>query len=140
MNLDRGAVQRYRLDPDANNLRLLQLLKHPIQHTAFAPAVHAGVDGVPIAEAFGQAAPLAAMLGHVQNGIQYAQIAETDIAPLERQTVYDSLVLGLSDFHASQYTRIHAIWLLELTGPRLIMSSPSNRGFLGLAQWLLEFV
>ena len=129
MNLDRGAVQRYRLDPDANNLRLLQLLKHPIQHTAFAPAVHAGVDGVPIAEAFGQAAPLAAMLGHVQNGIQYAQIAETDIAPLERQTVYDSLVLGLSDFHALQYTRIHAIWLLELTGPNLMSFFPIENKF-----------
>ena len=84
MNLDQGAVQRYRLDPDANNLRLLQLLKHPIQHTAFAPAVHTSVDGVPITEALGQAAPLAAMLGHIQNGIQYAQIAETDIAPLKR--------------------------------------------------------
>ena len=84
MNLDHGTVQRYRLDPDANNLRLLQLLKHPIQHTTFAPAVHAGVDGVPITEALGQTAPLATMLGHVQNGIQYAQIAETDIASLKR--------------------------------------------------------
>ena len=80
MNLDQGAVQRYRLDPDANNLRLLQLLKHPIQHTAFAPAAHTGVDGVPIAEAFGQTAPLAVMFSHIQNDIQYAH----DIAPLER--------------------------------------------------------
>jgi hypothetical protein len=53
MNLDHGAVQRYRLDPDANNLRLLQLLKYPIQHSAFAPAIHAGIDCVPITEAFG---------------------------------------------------------------------------------------
>ncbi|SCX59542.1 hypothetical protein SAMN05720354_12353, partial [Nitrosospira sp. Nsp1] len=32
------------------------------------------------------------------------QIAETDIAPLKRQAVYDSLVLGLSDFHARKYS------------------------------------
>jgi hypothetical protein len=103
MNLHNGAVQGNSLDLDTNDLCALQLLKHPIQHTALAPAIHASVDSVPITEAFGQTAPLAAMLGHIQNGVQYAQITETDIAPLKRQTVYDSLVLGLSDFHAHKY-------------------------------------
>ena len=104
MNLHNGAVQGNGLDLDANDLCALQLLEHPIQHTAFAPAVHARVDSVPITEAFGQTAPLAAVLGHVQNGVQYIQITETDIAPLKRQAVYDSLVLGLSDFHARKYS------------------------------------
>jgi hypothetical protein len=84
MNLDQGAVQRYRLDPDANNLRLLQFLKHPVQHTAFAPAVHARVYRVPITKALGQAAPLATLFSHVQNSIQYVQIVQADIATLER--------------------------------------------------------
>jgi len=104
MNLHNGAVQGNSLDLDANDLCLLQLIRHPIQHTAFASAVHVRVDSVPITEAFGQSAPLAAMLGHIQNGVQYAQITKTDIAPLKRQAVYDSLVLGLSDFHAHKYT------------------------------------
>ena len=71
MNLDYGAVHRYRLNLDANDLRLLQFLKHPIQHTAFAPAVHAGVDGVPVTKALGQTTPLATLFSHIQNGVQY---------------------------------------------------------------------
>ena len=120
MNLHDRAVQGNSLDLDAYDLCALQLLKHPIQHAAFAPAIHARVDRVPITEAFGQTAPLTAMLGYIQNGVQHVQITETDIAPLKRQAVYDSLVLGLSDFHVHKYTRIHAIWLLELTGPNSI--------------------
>jgi len=104
MNLHQGVVHRYRLDPDAHDLQPLQLLKYSIQHTAFAPAIHAGVDRVPIAKPFGQTAPLAVVLSHVQNGVQYAQIAEAYIATLERQAVYDLLVLGLCDFHA--YIRV----------------------------------
>ena len=72
MNLDHGAVQRDRLDLDAHDLRLLQLLEHTIEHAAFGPAVHARVDRVPVAKARGQAAPFAALLGHIQDGVQDA--------------------------------------------------------------------
>jgi hypothetical protein len=54
---------------------------------------------VPIAKALGKAAPLAAMLGYVQDRIQHLKIRKTDIAPLPRKTVFDLLVLGLCDFH-----------------------------------------
>ena len=84
MNLDQGAVQRDRLNLDANDLRLLQLLKHPIQHTTFTPAIHARVYRVPITKALGQTAPLATLFSHIQNGIQYVKIAQADIAKLER--------------------------------------------------------
>ncbi len=84
MNLDQSAVQRDRLNLDANDLRLLQLLKHPVQHAAFAPTIHAGVYRVPITKALGQAAPLATLFSHIQNGIQYVKIAQADIATLER--------------------------------------------------------
>jgi len=99
MNLHHGAVQRYRLDLDAHDLGLLQLLEHPVEHPALAPAVHARIDRVPIAEALGQAAPLAALLGHVQDGIQNTEVGQTHVAPLRGQAVRDLFVLGAGNFH-----------------------------------------
>jgi hypothetical protein len=100
MHLDDGAVQRDRFDLDAHDLSMLQLLEHPIQHAQLGPAVHAGVDRVPVAEALGQAAPLAAVLGNVQDRIQNLQIGQADIASLSRQTSLDLFVLGWCDLHA----------------------------------------
>src|ERR1700674_1429257 len=99
MNLNHGAVQRYRLDLDAHDPGLLQLPEHPVEHTALAPAVHARIDRVPIAEAPGQAAPLAALLGYVQDGIQNTEVGQTHVAPLRGQTVRDLFVLGSCNFH-----------------------------------------
>ena len=99
MNLHHGAVQRHRLDLDAHDLRLLQLLEHPVERTAFAPAVHARIDRVPIAEPPGQAAPLAALLGYVQDGIQNTEVGQTHVAPLRGQAVRDLFVLRSGDFH-----------------------------------------
>ncbi|GAA4406015.1 hypothetical protein GCM10011450_14550 [Advenella faeciporci] len=53
---------------------LLKLSKHPIKNTSLCPAVHARVNGVPVPESLGQTAPLAAMLGHIKDGIDYLQI------------------------------------------------------------------
>jgi len=67
---DHGAVQTHRLDLDTHDLSMLQLLKNPIQYTTLGPAIHASINRVPIAEPFGQTAPLATMLGHVQDRIE----------------------------------------------------------------------
>ena len=103
MHFDHGAVQRHRLDLDTHDLSMLQLFKQSIQYTALGPAIHASVDRVPIAEPLGQTAPLATMLGHVQDGIENVQIRLADIAPLPGQTVLDLLVLRFGDFHAEVY-------------------------------------
>jgi len=79
---------------------MLQLREYPIQNTQLRPAIHAGVDRVPVAEALRQAAPLAAVLGYVQDRIQHLQIRKADVATLPRKAVFDLLVLGLCDFHA----------------------------------------
>ena len=50
MHLDDGAVQRHRLDLDADDLPALQMLEKPGQNPRLAPAVHARVDGVPAAK------------------------------------------------------------------------------------------
>ena len=49
---------------------MLQLFKNPIQYTALGRAIYPGIDRVSIAEPLGQTAPLAAMLGHVQDRIE----------------------------------------------------------------------
>jgi hypothetical protein len=98
MYFDDGAVQANRLDPDAYDLSMLQLLEYAIEHSVLGPAIHARVDGVPIAESLGQPAPLATVLRHVQNRIDYAQIRMADIAALLGQAVLDLAVLRFGDF------------------------------------------
>jgi len=100
MHLDDGAVERDRFDLDAHDLSMLQLLEHPIQHSQLGPTVHAGVNGVPVAKALGQAAPLATVLAHIQDGVQDLQVGKTDVAPLSRKATLDLFVLGRCDFHA----------------------------------------
>ena len=74
MHLDDGAVQSNRLDLEANDLFLLKFGEDPIHHAGFGPAIHAHVDGVPVPEPFGQTPPFAALLGYIQNGVEYLQI------------------------------------------------------------------
>jgi len=99
MHFDTGAIQRNGFDLDANDLLLLQLFKDPVEYAALGPAIHSGVNGVPVAEAFRQASPLAAMLGHIKNGIENLQVAEADIATLAGQAGFDLFVLGSGQFH-----------------------------------------
>ncbi len=106
VHLDRGTVQSHRFDLDADDLSMLQLREYPIQHATPGPAIHAGVDGVPVAEAPGQSAPFAALLGDVQDRIQHSQIGQTDIAALDRQTVLDQAVLRFGDFHPRSISQI----------------------------------
>ena len=78
---------------------MLQLFKNAIQYASLGPVIHARVNRVPIAEPFGQTAPLAPMLGHVQDRIENEQIRMADIAALSRHTVLDLLVLRFVEFH-----------------------------------------
>jgi len=79
---------------------MLQLFKQAIEHATFGPAAHTCIDGVPIAEALGQPAPFTAVLGHVQDSIEHAQIRVIDVTALLRQAVLDLAVLFLGNFHA----------------------------------------
>ena len=106
MDFHYGAVQGHRLDLDAYELSMLQSLEQSIQHAALGPAVHARVDRVPIAKALWQAAPLAAVLGHIQDGVENLQIRKTYIASLPRQTALDLLILGFGDFHTRSIPEI----------------------------------
>ncbi len=65
MNLPDGRVHRHGFDFDADQLLALQFLEDGVEHAVLRSAVHAGVNGVPVAEALGQAAPFAALLGDI---------------------------------------------------------------------------
>jgi len=99
MHFDDSAVQADRLDLDAHDLSMLQFLEHAIEYSALGPAIHARIDGVPIAEAIGQSAPFATVLSHVQDRIDYAQIRMAYVAPLLGQAMLDLAVLRFGDFH-----------------------------------------
>ncbi len=76
-----------------------QALELAVQNAVLRPPVHARVDGVPVSEVLRQTAPLAAVLGHVENGIEDLQVREADIAPLPQQQWHNALILYPDEFH-----------------------------------------
>src|SRR6201981_529824 len=93
MHFHRGRVQAESLDTDAHNLLQLQLFKDTVEGAALGPAVHARVDGMPVAEPFRQSTPLASVLGYIQQSIQKLQVRQTYIAPLHWQAIRESWVV-----------------------------------------------
>src|ERR1039457_1886154 len=116
MYLHDGRVQLDGFDPDAHDLLPLQLFKDAVQCAILRPAVHASIDGVPIAEALGQPTPLASLLGHIQNRVQHRQVRHADIATLTRQTGLYAKVLRLCDLHKHRIPRKY----------RLVLTRPST--------------
>src|SRR5208282_4905458 len=99
MYLHDGGVHFDGFDLDAHDLLALQQLENLIEHATLGPAVHAGVNGVPGAEALRQSAPLAAMLGDEQQRIEELQVGDPNIAALARQRSLDTAKLLLGDLH-----------------------------------------
>jgi len=67
MNRDDGAVEADGLELDAQQPLALHLREDPIENAGFRPAVHAGVDGVPVAKAHWQRSPFAGVLSEKVN-------------------------------------------------------------------------
>jgi len=136
MNLDARGVQRDGFDLDAHDLRALQLLEHAIEHAGLGPAVHARVDRVPIAKPLGQPAPLAAMLGHIEDRVDHLQVAQADVAALRRQAMFDGGKLLGRDLHTREFPPCHPRTPVVLTRPRqngfVNFGGPVN-AWLGLA-------
>jgi len=97
MHFDAGAIQRHGLQLD---LRALQLFERTLQHTGLRPAAHARVNGVPVAEAFGQPAPFTAMLSDVQDRVENLMVGQANVASLARQAIGNLFELLLGDLHA----------------------------------------
>ena len=99
MHLDRGRVERERLDLDPHDLLRLQLLEYLIENAVLGPAIHPSVDRVPAAETFRQTAPFAALLSDIQHRVQHLQVAQAHIPTLHRQRILDPLILRFCDLH-----------------------------------------
>jgi hypothetical protein len=104
MDFDGGGIQAHGLDANAHDLLALQLFEDLIEYAVLGPAVHAGVDGMPISEAFRQSAPLAAVLGDIEQRVQQLQVMQLHIAALPRKTGGNTLVLHFGDLHAPQHS------------------------------------
>ena len=115
MHLDGGRVQCYGLDLDAYDLLPLQPFKDALQHAVLGPAVHARVEGVPVAKTLGQSAPLAPLLGHLQQRVEHLQVGKSAMASLARKARFDTKILCLGVFPIPKHTTISS---LVLTRPR----------------------
>src|SRR5208337_1738112 len=124
MHLHDGRVQFDGLNLDAHDLLALQLRKYPIQDAILEPAVHAGIDGVPVSETLGQPTPLAPLLGHVQNRVQYRKVRHAHVATLTRQTGLNATVLRFRDLHKQRISRKPQI---VLTRPNMNLPSVYHR-------------
>lgn len=102
MNFDRGAVQAHVLKAQGQDLLLLQAGKDPVQDPRLTPAVHPGVDSMPVAKMLWQAAPFATVFHDVKQGVEQLQIGHAHIAALPRQAISNTLKLTLCDLHARQ--------------------------------------
>jgi len=76
MNFYAGTVERDRLNFNGNELFPLEILKNPVESAFFTPAVHTGVNGVPVSEFFRQPAPLTAVFQNIENGVDYIEIIQ----------------------------------------------------------------
>src|ERR1700746_2058140 len=99
MYLDRGRVERERLDLDPHDLLGLQLLEYLIENAVLGPAIHPGVDRVPAAETLRQTAPFAALLSDIEHRVQHLQVAQAHIPTLHRPRILDPLILRFGDLH-----------------------------------------
>ena len=105
VNLYDRAVQAHRFDLDADQLFALQFGEQSIEHAGFRPAVHAGIDRVPVAEALRQRPPFAAVLRDEEDRVDHVKILVRNVAALDRQMRLDSRVLLGCDFHARSISR-----------------------------------
>src|SRR5271155_3764177 len=87
-----GGVQFDRRDLDAHDLLALQLLKDAIQNAVLGPAIHAGVNGVPVAETLGESSPFAALLGDIEDRVQHREVGQAHVAALPGKTGLDAVV------------------------------------------------
>src|ERR1019366_5979397 len=124
MDFNRGGVQAHGLDADAHDLLALRLLEDLIQYPVLGPVVHAGVDGMPFSEAFGQSAPLAAVLGHIEQGVQQLQVVDLYVAALAGKSGGNMLILRFGDLHAPQH----------ITESRISVNTPKS-GWRTCSMW-----
>ena len=103
MNLHRSGVDRECFDPDPHDLFELQLLKDAVQYAVFRPPAHAHIDRVPPAKPLRKPTPLATLLRHIEDRVQYLQIGQTYVATLHGQATFDAGILLVGNFQPETF-------------------------------------
>src|SRR5580658_3057856 len=104
MNFDDRAIQRHRLDFESNDLGQLERLENVLERAILGPAVHPRVNRVPVAEPLWHGAPLATILGDVQDGVEDLQVGQTYIATLQWKELLDVFDLLVRKLHVPSVT------------------------------------
>jgi hypothetical protein len=100
VHLHDGRVHLDRLNLDAHDLFPLQQFEDGIKDAALGPPIHAGIDGMPGAETFGQSAPFAALLGHIKHRVEKLQIGYSYVAALAWQRGINAAILLFGYLHS----------------------------------------
>jgi hypothetical protein len=100
MNFDDGAVERKSICIETDQLLLLQPSKNPVKHAVSAPAAHAGIDAVPIAEIAWKTSPFAPMF----EDVQHREVVNCDIASMTQEDIGYFFVLLQCYFHRATIT------------------------------------
>jgi hypothetical protein len=99
MNLDRGRVQGYSFELNADDLLDLQLLEHTVENASLGPTAHPHVNSVPAAKTLRKSSLLAALLSHIQHCIEHLKVAQPHVPTLHRQCILDPFILRFCQFH-----------------------------------------
>lgn len=115
-----GRVKTDDFDARVHQALALEVLKDAVQHACAAPAHRARVDGVPVAIRQWKRTPLAAVGGHVQDGVEHLQIFNLHVTALARQPVFDLLKLLGGQLHECKCAGQTVHWQLVLTRPKTL--------------------
>lgn len=100
MDLYRSGIDRDMINLNVDDIIFLEGQEYVIKNALFGPAVCAHVNTMPSPEPFRQAAPFAAVLGYIQNGVQHLQVSYFHVAPRNGKQRLDNFVLLRCNFHA----------------------------------------
>lgn len=104
----------------------MQFLEHMIENVSFGPAVHARVNRVPVTKMLGQYAPLAHMLGNIEDRLDYLKITQTDVATLPGQAVRNGANCSGEISPCCRLSRAISVIAVSVTTPCLISSQQVN--------------
>lgn len=82
---DDYAVQRQRVQIHTNQRLALQSGRQPFQHARLGPAVEAHIDRWLVGELARQAAPGAALIEHVEPGVEHLAVGDLEVIARRRQ-------------------------------------------------------
>ena len=118
--LDDRAVQGQRVQVHVGQRLALQFGGHALQHTRLGPAVEPHLDGAPVAEITRQVAPDAALIEHVQPGIEHLTVADLEVIVGRRQQRLLPRVLAVAQL-------LLVAHLVTKTAPRTVPALPQLR-------------